>query len=104
MGLPSFSHLPSATQLHLTKDGCAAGLDGLNFAHVKGLATEAGGELGDVESNALGREDRAQLVARGAANASISANGLLEGTVLLGVVTVGTEGGVSGSSIAAAVS
>jgi hypothetical protein len=103
MRLPSCSHPLPATQLHLTKDGGAARLDGLNFAQVDRLAAEAGRELGDVESNALGREDRAQSVARGAANASVRADGLLEGTVLLSVVTVGAEGGVGGSSIAAAV-
>lgn len=101
MGLPSSGSF--ANKLHLTKDGSAARLDGLNFAQVDRLAAEAGRELGDVESNALGGQDRAQLVARGAANASVRANGPLERTVLLSVVTVGAEGRVGGSSITAAV-
>lgn len=89
--------------LHLNQ-GCATRLDGLDLAQINGAAAEAGRQLGDVKGNALGREDRAELVARGAANAGITtANGLLEGAVLLGVVTVGAEGVVPGSRIAVAV-
>lgn len=84
--------------------GCTTGLDGLNLAHIDRTTAEAGRQLGDVKGDALGRKDRAELVARGAANAGIStANGLLEGTVLLGVVTVGAEGVVPGSRVAVAI-
>lgn len=83
---------------------CTTRLNSLNFAQIDGLAAEAGRELRDIKGNALGRVDRAELVARGATNASISvADGLLEGTVLLDVVTVGAERVVSGSSITLAV-
>lgn len=65
---------------------------------------EAGRELRDVKGNTLGRINGAELVARGATNAGLNAaDSPLERAVLLGVVTVGAEGVVSGGSISVAV-
>lgn len=92
---------PSA---NLTKHSSAARLDGLNLGQLDGGATEAGRQVGDVEVDALWGLDGAQLGARGAANASIeAANRLLQGAVLLRVVTVGAKGRVARGRGAAAV-
>jgi hypothetical protein len=78
--------------------GGTAGLDGLNLSHVERGAVEAGGQLGGVEVDASGRSDGAQVGTGGTANANVRADGLLEGTVLLGVIAVGAEGAVAGGS------
>lgn len=59
---------------------------------------EATGQVVAVKVLALGGGDRAQLVAGGAANAALrqGLDGLAQGTKLLGVVAVGTEGLVRG--------
>lgn len=60
------------------------------------MATESGRKLGEVEEDTLGGIDRAKLGTRGATDASLSAaDGLLERTVLLGMVAVGAERGVA---------
>lgn len=80
----------------LTHQGGTAGLNGLNLVEGNRVAAEALRELGKVEEDAVGGSDRAKLGTRGAANASLStADGLLERTVLLGMVAVGAEGGVA---------
>lgn len=88
---------------HLTHEGSTARLNCLNLGSAEGRAAEAKRELGDVESNAVGSMNGAKAGARSTADAATSAEGLLEGTVLLGVVTVGAEGVVHGRSRAAAV-
>lgn len=81
---------------YLADHGSTARLDSLNLGHVDWAATESGGKLGEVEEHALGGIDRAKLGTRGTANASLSAaDGLLERTVLLGMVAVGAERGVA---------
>lgn len=65
---------------------------------------EAGRELRDIKGNTLGRVNGAELVARGATNTSLNAaDGPLKRAVLLGVITVGAEGVVSGGGISVAV-
>jgi hypothetical protein len=59
---------------------------------------EARGQVVAVEEDALGRNDGAQLGASSAADASVGPDGLAEGPELLGVVAVGTEGGVRGAA------
>lgn len=77
-------------------EGGATGLNGLDLGSTESGTAEARRELRHVESNAVGGMDRAEAGARGTANATFSTNGLLQGTVLLGVVAVGAEGGVCG--------
>jgi hypothetical protein len=55
---------------------------------------EARGQVVAVEGDALGRDDGTQLGTSRAADASVGPDGLAEGPELLGVVAVGTEGGV----------
>jgi hypothetical protein len=86
--------------VNLSDEGGAARLDSLDLAEVNGGTTEASGKLGDVKEDTSGGRDGAQVGARGAANASLGADGLLEGAVLLGVVAVGAERGVAGSGAA----
>lgn len=89
--------------VHLADEGSTAGLNGFDLSSGEGSATEAGRELGDVKGNAVGSTNRAEAGARGTTDAALSANGLLEGTMLLGVVAVGAERGVSGGSRAISV-
>lgn len=97
-GIPSFSS--TICRRHSLNKSCATGFDSFDLAQVDGLAVEAGRELRDVKGNALGRKNRAELVARGATNAGLNAaDGPLKRAVLLGVVTVGAERVVSGGSI-----
>jgi len=81
--------------LSLSKQSSATRLDGLNLAEVDGSAAEAGGELRDVKEDARGGLDGAEAGARGAADAILCTDGLLERAVLLSVVAVGAEGGVA---------
>lgn len=82
---------------YLAQEGGATRLDGLNLGEVDGLAAEAGGELGNVEEDAAGGVDGAEVRAGQAADASVAgADRLLERAVLLGVVAVGAEAGVAG--------
>lgn len=77
---------------HLSK--ATARLNGLDLGLGERLATEAGGELVTVKVEALNRLDGAESTAGSATNAGkLRADGLAEGTVLLGVLAVGAEGG-----------
>lgn len=79
----------------LTNKGGTARLDGLDLCEVDRGATEAGRQLGHVEEDAVGGLDRAQASTGRATNTTLGeGNRLLEGTVLLGTVTVGAERGV----------
>lgn len=63
---------------------------------------EASGQLRDVEEEALGGTDGAQVSTGGATNAAVGAtDGLLEGAVLLSVLTVGAEVRVLGADASA---
>ena len=78
--------------LRLSK--ATARLNSLDLGLGERLATEAGGELVAVKVEALGGLDGAKGGAGGATNAGLlTADGLTEGTVLLGVLAVGAEGG-----------
>jgi hypothetical protein len=81
-----------------TQESSAAGLDGLDLGQIDRCPVEAGRKLGAIEEDALGGSNGTKLRARSAANARVwrEADGLLERTVLLGVVAVGAEGGVAG--------
>lgn len=68
-----------------------ASLDSLNLSEGQASAVEALGEVAAVKVEALRRGNRAQGRASVSADASISTDGLAEGTKLLGVVTVGRE-------------
>lgn len=82
--------------LYLAEHGSTTRLDSLNLGQVDWAATESGGKLGEVEEDALGSLDRAKLGARGTTNAGLSAaDGLLERTVLLGMIAVGAERAVA---------
>lgn len=87
----------------LTDEGSTAGLNGLDLGSAESSAAEACRELGDVECDTLRGVNRAEAGAGGTANTTVSANGLLQRTVLLGVVAVGAEGSVSGRGRAVAV-
>lgn len=79
----------------LTNQGGTARLDGLDLCEVDGSAAEAGRQLGHVEEDAVGGLDRAQASTGRTTNTTLGeGNRLLEGTVLLGTVTVGAERGV----------
>lgn len=73
------------------EESSTAALDGLDFGHVNGAAAEAGRQVAAVEVEALGGLDRAQVGARGAADAT---DRLAEGTVLLDAAAVRAEAGV----------
>jgi hypothetical protein len=82
--------------VYLTQEGSASRLDGLDLGKIDGDSSEACGQLGNVKGGALGGRDGAQLRTRATANACLAdANCLLKRTVLLGVVTIGAEGGVT---------
>lgn len=81
---------------HLADESSTAGLNGLDLSGAEGSTAEASGELRDVEGNARGSVDRAEAGAGGTANTILKTDGLLERAVLLGMVSVGAEGGVSG--------
>lgn len=101
-GITSFSS--TICRRHSLSKSCAARFDGFDLAQVDGLAVEAGRELRDIKGDALGRSNGAELVARGATNASFNAaDGPLKRAVLLGVVTVGAERVVSGGGISVTV-
>lgn len=102
---PPIIHPPHST-VFSTEEGSAARLDCLELGERNGLAAEAGGQLGAVEVEALGGGDGAELVARDATDARLVvavADGLLEGTVLLGVLAVAGEVGAAGGAVALAV-
>ena len=85
-----FSH-PTAIS---AEEGCAAGLDCLELGHGDGLAAEASRKLVAVEVEALGGVNGAKLKAGETTDARLVisvADGLLEGTVLLGVLAVAGE-------------
>jgi hypothetical protein len=82
--------------LSLSKQSSTARLNGLNLAEVNGGAAEAGWKLRDVKEDARGGLDGAQIGAGWATDAVLYADGLLEGTVLLGMVAVRAERGVTG--------
>lgn len=89
----------SEARVYLAEESSAAGLDGLNLGEVDGLAAEAGGKLGNVKEDAVGGVDGTQLGAGEAADARLAgANSFLKGAVLLGVVAVGAEIGVTGGA------
>jgi hypothetical protein len=87
--------------MDLAEEGGTARLDGLDLLELDGCPAETGGELGGVEVHAGGCGYGAQ----GRAGSSTDAvgfrvaNALLEGTVLLGMVAVGAEGGVAGGRV-----
>lgn len=56
---------------------------------------ESGGELREIEEDTLRGVDSAEAGTRGPANAVVEADGVLERTMLLSVVAIGAEGGVS---------
>lgn len=64
---------------------------------------EPGRELGDVEEDALRGSDSTESGTRGPANAVVQADGVLERAMLLGVVAIRAEGGVSRASRAVSV-
>ena len=78
------------------KGGSTARLDCLDLSSVERCTLEASRELGEVEEDALGSVDGAQVGTSGTADATAGTDALLEGTVLLSVIAVGAEGGVAG--------
>lgn len=74
-----------------------AGLNGLNLVSGQGGTVEAGREIIAVEVDTGGGSNRAKSSTGIAANTGVGADGLAEGTKLLGVVTVGAERGVGGT-------
>jgi len=88
---------------HLADEGSTARLNGLDLSGTEGDAAEASGELRDIEESAIRSGDRAEAGTGGTTNAVLGSEGLLEGAVLLGVVTVAAEGVVGGRGRAVAV-
>lgn len=81
---------------YLAQEGSTPRLNGLNLGEINGLAAETGRELGNVKEDAGRGSHGTQICARGTANARLAgSNGLLQRTMLLGVISVGAEGGVA---------
>lgn len=85
-------------------DSSTTRLDSLDLGEVNWSTAETSGELRGIEVDTLGRVHIAELRTSRATNTTNSgADGLLQGTVLLGVVAVAAEGGVAGGTVAVAV-
>lgn len=83
---------PRKRRNHLADQSSTTGLDGFNLSQVDGCSAESCWKLRDIEEDSRRRADRTKLGSRGAANAAFSAaDGLLERSVLLGMITVGAE-------------
>lgn len=87
----------------LAEHGSAARLDGIDLGGSQGAALEAGGEPRGIEEDTLGSLDSAEVGTAVATNTTTISDGLLERAMLLGVVSVGAEGGVARGGGAVAV-
>jgi hypothetical protein len=77
---------------HLCKLASTARLNRVNLSLRPGHALETGGELRAVEEEAVAGLDRSERGAWRAANSGRVVAGLVEGTVLLGLLAVGRKG------------
>jgi hypothetical protein len=78
--------------IHLCELASAARFNRINLSLRPGHALEARGELGTVEEEAVASLDRPERRAGRAANSGGVAAGLVEGTVLLRLLTVRRKG------------